>query len=541
MKTSSISVRDYLRMIFRRKWALVVPTLGGLLLVGPLWMAIAPKYRAVALVRRRDLAVLRGTPASLVSRRGPTASIDALRVEILTWNNLDRVIRQTNLDVGLQTPEQWQAMYEKLRASISIRAAAQGRGIDLIQIAVMDTDPALAANIANAVADNYVEASKKTGRVDTQSVVKFLQDGSEEYLKKLRETEASLDDYKKTHFTDLPSVKDNILSRVFSLRTEAEVQELELEKAKSRLEKLNEQLTQVPRTVKGEVTTEANPVAAEIQNRLAERERLLRAMLVKYTEEHPDVKLLKQEIEDLKHQKEQTPPRLEGIEREVINPEYQELQMQKRKLEQDIQAHQVALSQIDSRIAAHEKELRDVVTEEKRYRDILRDETEASDLYRQYRRSLVAARTRLDIESGQYGTDVEMLARALTPHMPYQLERMKIALASILGGLCLGVALMFGLEFCDRSFKGIEDAASFLKIPVLGSIPRIVDPQEVSRRRHRRFAVAGVTVGLLVAVVAGLFVVDYLQPGTVGTVRDQLSKLSNQLYGVITTLKQRLL
>ena len=42
------TVRDYLRMVFRRKHALVLPAFLGVLLVLPIWFAIPPKYEAVA-------------------------------------------------------------------------------------------------------------------------------------------------------------------------------------------------------------------------------------------------------------------------------------------------------------------------------------------------------------------------------------------------------------------------------------------------------------------------------------------------------------
>ncbi len=534
MKDSIISVRDYLRLIFRRKWALILPALCGILFVPFLWFSVPPKYQASALVRRKDLAVLRAAPRSIIGPGGSHTSVNALRVEILTWNNLERVIRQVNLDTDLETPADWQGMYAKLRNSISINSQARERGVDLIEISAIDEDPEVAAKIANAVADNYVEESKNSSRGDSQTAVEFLRDGTEEYLQKLRETEAALEQYKKTHFSDLPRVKDNILSTLLSLRTQEAAQQLQLTKARSRLERLTQQLENVPKVVEGEVTSEKNARWEEIQNQLRQRKRALTALLLEYTEKHPRVQQIQREVEELEEQLLETPTHVEGSTTKIINPEYQDLQMRKRELEQEIGALQAGLSEIDSRRQANMEQLQQMVAEEKRYNDLVRDQQEANELYEQYRRSLVSARTRLEVESGQYGTQVEMISRALVPATPYRLERVKLALASLVGGVALGVALMFGLEFSDRSLRNVEDASSFLDIPVLGSVPTIVTDREIRQRRRRWLTIGGTLTVLILVSGISLYVLEQFYPGSVWAT---LTKVYGRLEGAFSTVR----
>jgi len=535
MANALVTVRDYLRLFFRRKWVVVLPTLGGLLMVPLLWLNVPPKYRATALVRRKDLAVLRSTPSALVSKGGFDLSVDALRVEILSWTNLQRVIHQTNLDPGLQTQKDWQDMYAELRDVIDIRSRARDRGIDLIEISVIHRNPELAASVANAVGDNYVEETQKTSRADTKTAVEFLNDGTQEYQKKLRDTEKMLDEYKKEHFTDLPSVRDGILAKLFALRTDEITQEIELTKAESRLQESERQLTEVPETVKGTVSSKENPIVANMEMQLMQRKAALTAYLAKgWTDEHPQVTQVRREIAGLEKMISETPARIQAIESEIINPEYQELHMGKRRLEQDIEAHKAALLQIRSRIEANEQQLKGIVEEEKRYNDLMRDKNEAEQLYEQYRRSLVSARTRLEVESGQYGTQAEMVARALVPTSPYRPERVKIALASLAGGLCIGIALMFGLEFTDRSFRDMEDAASYLDVPVLGSIPTILSTQAIARGRRTRFWILGSVLLLLLVVVGGLFLLaPVTAKGLLTQVESSLSAMTDKIKEIL--------
>lgn len=514
MKTSSVSVRDYLRLVFRRKWSLVLPALAGVLIVGPLWVVTPPKYRAASVVRRRDLSVLRRSPSALISREFPRISIAALEAEILAWPNLEQVIRKVKEDVGLTTASDWQRKYEELREAISIRAIAQGGGVDIIQIAVITESASRAQEIANAVADIYVEKSKTTAHLDSQRAVQFLDDGAQDYLKKLREAEDELDEYRQEHFADLPDVKNAILSRLLTLRIDETAQKLQLTETSKSLEEMEKQLAEIPRTITSEVTSEENPRAIELQDQLARNKRLLSAMLLRYTEEHPTVQQVRTEIAAMEQELAETPQRVSGTELEAVNPVYQDLFIEQLNLRRQIKAGEATLVAMRSQVSANEQELRELVSEEKDYTDLSRKIREYSELYGMWQRSLAAARTRLEVDAGEYGTEVEMLERALEPSKPYHIPRLKMLFVCILGGVAAGVALMFSLEFCDRSFRDMEDAAAFLEMPILGSICSIVLPREVGARRRKRLVVAGVAVGTVLLALAGVYFWGRLPPGT---------------------------
>jgi polysaccharide chain length determinant protein (PEP-CTERM system associated) len=510
-------MRDYLRLAFRRKWAFMVPTVVGVLLalgvavgvhyeIPPVPMLLPTKYRAEALVRRKDLGLLHSAPSSIIARQSPVLSLDVLRQEILTWNNLQRVIRQTGLDVHLETPGQWQGMYQSLRERISIRAAAQSRGVDLVEIAVIHTDPARAAKIANAIADNYVEESKKTIRTDSTAVVSFLEAERDKYLEKMHEAEEKLEDYREEHYADLPEVKEGILNQLLSLRTDKGSRVLLLEEARNRLAEVDKQLVGVPRTVTAEVERAANPRYAELEAQLAQSKRELLSHRMKYTDEHPAVKQLQNEITELEQQLEETPEQVPGTERETLNPLYGELYTERLNLEREIKAQEAALLKVESQIQAAREELERMAGDEKRYTQLRNEIEENSEIYSTFRRSLVAARTRLEADAGKYGTQVEMVSRALKPAIPYWMAYNELMLALVFGGGMAGVGLMFSLEYLDRSFRNLEDASSFLEMPVLGSVALIVTPEQVARRqRRRKLAAAGLALCILGAAGVGIY------------------------------------
>lgn len=531
MDDNSFSVRDYLRIVFRRKWALILPAVAGVLLVAPVWLMTTPRYRAVASVRRLDYAAMRSSPASLISGGAPHVDIRALKAELFAWPNLQDIIVETKQDVGLQTPADWQSKYSELQEALDVDAEAQSRGVDIIQFAAVHTEPKLAADLANTAASNYVELSKERQSQGGESAIRFLRTEMENYRDKLREVEEELDTYRQEHYSDLPNVKDGIRRRMLSLRIEKESRELQLQEARSKLEEVLRQLGTVPKTSRSEVMREQNPVAVDLEEQLRQRRRAHQLLSVQMEEAHPRFRKLKDEIATLEEQLAETPQWIEVSEKEVANPQYQQLLTNEANLEQEIKGYQAALSQIQASIEANRRELDNVMKQESQYNDLVRKQGEYQQLYSQYRGQLNEAQRRAKVQQDDYVAKVEMLARALTPEFPYRTPKYKVALMCIMAGLAAGVALMFGLEFCDRSFRNIEDAKNYLEVPVLASISTIVSEQERRTRRRTKLLLAGGASVLLLACVAGAWYWRMQDPAGFAAALNRIKRAVNQFVG----------
>ncbi len=282
-----VTVRDYLRLLFRRKYAIVAPILCSVFLILPMWKIVPEKYRATALVKRKDLALTNAAAGSLMLRDNGPVPVETMRAEILTWTNLDRVIKQLKLDVDLKTSADWQDEYEKLKTSITIKTAAQGRGVDLIEIAVMDRDAGNSQKIANAIADNYVEESQRNSRDDTLQAIDYFKAQCDDNLAIVRKMNIELDKYTREHWTELPEVKRGILSSLQTLRTTEGEHLLLLSAGQNRLTEIDRQIKEVEKTIKSDVQTMDNPAREDLNNQLMARQKRLTEMMVSYTEDHP--------------------------------------------------------------------------------------------------------------------------------------------------------------------------------------------------------------------------------------------------------------
>ncbi len=260
---------------------------------------------------------------------------------------------------------------------------AQGRVTDFIQFsAVMDT-PTLAQSVANSVANHFVERSKRAQSSSGKSAIKFLEDQKETYHDLLQKCEDELEKYRKEHYDDLPNVKEGVRSRLLQLSIEKDTRQLQLNSAKSQLAEAKKQLEKVPQTIRTDVIKGQNPVRVDLQNSLSQMQRNLQLLLTDHTEDHPDVKRLREQIASVQEQLKKEPDRVDTSETQVINPQYQELLKNVSTLEQEISGDEAALRQLVAAENANTGQLDSISKEEKHYNDLLRNQKQYSQLYNQ--------------------------------------------------------------------------------------------------------------------------------------------------------------
>lgn len=172
---STIEIREYLRVLMERKWwaILTVAIVTATAIITSL--LITPIYQATATILVKEQAV----PAALFGEYTPEVSIQPERnlqtqVQLLGLRPLaESVIQKLGLKV---TPQEFLNMVkiEPLRLT------------NLIDINVEHTDPALAATIANEMANQYITWSKETS-------LRELTKAKEEIGAKLEETKSELE------------------------------------------------------------------------------------------------------------------------------------------------------------------------------------------------------------------------------------------------------------------------------------------------------------------------------------------------------------
>jgi uncharacterized protein involved in exopolysaccharide biosynthesis len=90
-----------------------------------------------------------------------------------------------------------------------------------------------------------------------------------------------------------------------------------------------------------------------------------------------------------------------------------------------------------------------------------------------------------DTQSRQQGVQMHLLKAASLPDAPSFPDRLLFVKGGLAGGLGIGLAWAFWLEFTDKSIRTEEDAIAVLDLPVMVSIPWLGVTKREGRGLHR--------------------------------------------------------
>ncbi len=214
---------------------------------------------------------------------------------------------------------------------------------------------------------------------------------------------------------------------------------------------------------------------------LAKLKDKLKTLLMDSTEEHPQVKMLREKIaaKEAEIKKEN----LEVTEDVTIDPDTTTnpiIKEIKSALENIEGKDTVAKN--DSSIG---KEYYKVMLIDKLDKAMARDEDVNKRIYNMLLQRLEKAKITQRLQASKEGTKYTILDPPRVPLRPISPNRLLVAIGGLMAGLLFGIGLVFATELLDRSFIDVEEAKQFLGIPLLGAISKINTPESIRAQKER--------------------------------------------------------
>lgn len=201
----------------------------------------------------------------------------------------------------------------------------------------------------------------------------------------------------------------------------------------------------------------------------------LNALLVDSTEMHPLVKQLRSQIakkmdelkaqnleysEDAKLTEQATNPMITQIQQALAN----------------LGPKAMTSAELNSNAAAlggNDKDLYKVMLMDKIDTVMARDVNVNEGIYNSLLQRLETAKITQRLQASKEGTRYTIIEDARVPTRPYSPNKIMVSLMGLFIGLGLGVAVIFMMEFLDKSFLDVQEASTFLNTPLLGAISKI--------------------------------------------------------------------
>jgi polysaccharide chain length determinant protein (PEP-CTERM system associated) len=346
----------------------------------------------------------------------------------------------------------------------------------LFIVSYKHSDRSLALAVVDQLVANFVEQSRSGSRQQTENVQNALEMQRKDLEARLASSETQLATFKKQNIGVLPGQGGDNFTR---LQTERD----NLQVARNQLAVLQRQRETVNGQMRGEVRvqpvsgSQTGGVAAQkdIDARIKDAESKLEDLLVSYTDRHPEVLALRQNIADLRTRREAELLSLEqgglgsGSLNVTANPVYQSLRAQLAKVDVDLAVAREDIAQRERRIATLQSNAATAP-------DI---EAELSRLNRDY-----------SVTKGQYDSVLDKVQRAQlsesadeTEVVKYQLveppsarsnpvapKRILFLLAAFVLSIGGGLVVAFLFNQLQPVFHSSASLAKELRLPVLGSV-----------------------------------------------------------------------
>lgn len=344
------------------------------------------------------------------------------------------------------------------------------RNGNFLRLRLRGSEPAHTAAVLNRVVDRYVEvaADLKGERLD--EVVAILQEQLTYAEDNLRAAEMALQNFRVQTATlpsDRPSPMTPGLESARDPFSNFYQMRLELEQVRSSQEAIQRAID--PEASQGLALQTLEAVGAvrqssELTRAISELTTMnaeLRALLYRYTPEHPPVQALMGQIRTLERT---TIPALAA---DLLA----ELATQERQLETRIAGASVELRQVPPRAIEEARLSREVAIADNLY----------TTLQRRYEEARLAAASSFP--------DVRILDRAVAPRQPLGGERKTpLALFTLLGSLALGIVGAIMLDRTDSRLRYPQQVTHELGLYILGAVPRLRGRRRRVREEHQRQA-----------------------------------------------------
>ncbi|MEJ2592316.1 MAG: chain length-determining protein, partial [Candidatus Thiodiazotropha sp.] len=157
---------------------------------------------------------------------------------LLNNENLEKVIRETDLDLQATTVEERQALITKLSTTINIDTQPRQ---NFYTISYENKDPYIAKKVVETLLTIFVEAALGDTRMESDTAQKFLGAQIKEYEKRLVAAENRLTEFKRKNVDTMPGQSGGIFSQLQQAQTELQNVNLELKEAQIRRDELQRQ------------------------------------------------------------------------------------------------------------------------------------------------------------------------------------------------------------------------------------------------------------------------------------------------------------
>jgi len=514
----------YLGVVRRRHIHFLIPLFVGWALVwGASWV-LPPRYQSSTLILVEQPTM----PKDYVT---PNVNDDlqerlqSITQQILSRTRLLHIIDQFSLyasEHAQQTPDE---KVERMRKDIDIELVRDARNmITAFNVYYTSRDPHLAQQVTSELTNLFINENLEVRQQQSEDTTQFLENQLESARKSLAEQEDRIRQFKGEHVGEMPGQLASNLQILSGLQSQMQNEQDALNAARQQhvyLQTLVDQYRALQGSVKGSDGTAAPSGLPALDQELQKEKSQLADLRSHYTERHPDVRKMREQVAETEKMRDQLLASLKNKaaagaddSADASIPTNQgadpaqaamllQLQGQLRSNQVEVANREHSISTLTAKIGDYQARLNQEPIREQQLADLTRgyDQSKANydDLLKKKNESKMAT----SMELLQQGERFRIIDPPSFPQKPDFPNRLKFCGIGLGVGLALGIFVAGAFEMLDHKIYDEQELKSLLPVTVLVEIPEVVG--SVDEKRARRLVWLGWATAALVvcAILAG--------------------------------------
>jgi polysaccharide biosynthesis transport protein len=509
--SEGFELEPYLGIIRRRHMQFLIPLFAGWLVVWAASWLLPSRYTS-------SMSILVEQPTMPRAYVTPNVNDDlqnrmqSLTQQILSRTRLLHIIEQLKLypdPHGRATPDD---KVDQMRKDIEIEMLRDNTGrVNAFNVSYQSRDPHTAQQVTSELTNLFINENLEARQQQSEDTTKFLESQLEEARKSLADQEEKIREFKGQHVGEMPGQLASNLQILSGLQSQLQNEQDALNAAKQQHVYLQSLVDQY-RALQGPATKTADGSGMGLAAIDADLEKLkaqLADLSSHYTDRHPDVRKLKEQIAKTEKMRAQllaspkdTTPADTADDTAGLDPARASMlaqaQSQLRSNQVEIANRERSVAALTAKIEDYQSRLNQEPIREQQLADLTRgyDQSKANydDLLKRKNESAMAT----DMERLQQGERFSIIDPPSLPVKPDYPNRVKFCGIGLAVGLALGVMVAGAFEFLDDRVHDEKQLQKLLPVAVISEIPSITIAAEDQNERRRLWL--GWATAILVSV-----------------------------------------
>lgn len=523
--SEGIDFESYWRLIRRRAWYFLPPLFLGWMVVWTASWLMPSVYRSGTLILVEQPTVPQQYVVPNVNSNLQDR-LDSITQQILSRTRLIHIIDKLSLYAKDRDRVSADELVDRMRKDIEIELVrSPERELSSFNIYYSSRDPRVAQEVTSELTNLFISQNLEARQQQSENTTKFLEDQLETARQNLAEQEQKVREFKDKHLGELPGQLQSNLQILAGLQNQLQNEEDALNRAKQQnayLESLLSQYKSLQRTTR---TGPGSPVGLPAINQELDR---LKAQLADlsshYTDKHPDVRKVKEQIAKTERMKQQltadlnsnppdTAPDGSGpkdyADVKDMSP-MMDLQSQLKANQIEIANRQRSIQELEGRIGGYQARLNMSPVMEQELTDLSRGYDQSKADYDSLLKKKNESELATSLERQQQGEHFRILDPPNLPTKPYSPNRLKLFGIGLMAGIALGGAFAVGAEITDDRLYSDKELKALLPGNVLVEIPPLTTEKE-DKQLQRRLWLGSLGAGVIFTVIVIGFAITYFR------------------------------